>query len=278
MSVLRRKILPSIFGIATIGWIIGGTIWFDNQLTQSNSIASSKALTFSRSTAVSKGGTLPNSLCFKLGSSAPVFLNEQLTGLQQTANFLTNNTHQSVLIKGVSDSREKPIDKNINLGFARAEAVKTILTNFGAPNNSLDITTEQRNNLTSNNGQVCDAVELKFVEHTNTRFQALNLFFKKDKFRFVENSELQIYFNDLTNFLQKNPTAKLKIAAYRSNTEGGKTSTNRLAFIADFLKNKRMDSRQFIFEDNKKTTLVTAAVADAENLKNQRLEIRIMTP
>ncbi len=168
MSVLTRKILPPVFGIATIGWIIGGTIWFDNQ---------------SRTT---------------------------------LANAVSNTS--------------------------------TVLQNA-----------------TPSTDACCDSAS----------FQALNLFFKKDKFRFAENGELQTYFKDLSAYLQKNPTVKLKIFALRSNTEGAKLSKNRLAFMADFLKSKKLNINQFIFED-KKTPLNTT-IADAD-VKNQRIEIRLSTP
>ena len=176
MSVLTRKILPPVFGIATIGWIIGGTIWFDNhQPSETLANAVSNTSTVNRSIVLLQTATPPNDVC-------------------------------------------------------------------------------------------CDS----------SNFQALNLFFKKDKFRFAENEQLQTYFKDLTAYLQHNPTVKLKIAALRSNTEGSKISKNRLAFMTNFLKNKKLNINQFIFEDQK--TLANTTLADAENLKNQRIEIRLLTP
>jgi len=47
-------------------------------------------------------------------------------------------------------------------------------------------------------------------------------------------------------------------------------------FIQDFLKNKCFNLNQFIFEDKK--TLAESTITDADNLKNKRLEIRILTP
>ena len=96
VTVLARKILPPIFGIATVGWIIGGTIWFDNQsrLVSANSLSNTS--TVNRSAVFLQTTTPPRAAC-------------------------------------------------------------------------------------------CDS----------THFQALNLFFKKDKFRFAENEELRTYFKDL---------------------------------------------------------------------------------
>lgn len=165
VSVLTRKILPPFFGIATIGWIIGGTIWFDSQ--------SNAQSTFSV--------VAPSSV-------------------------------------GV----------------------------------------------------------IKRIENPTRHFQALNLFFKKDKVQFAENRELQAYFTDLDAFLILNPTTQLKITAFHSNTEGSKASKNRLLFIENFLKNKCFNLDQFIFEDKK--TPLTSTITDADNLKNQRIEIRLLTP
>ena len=182
------------------------------------------------------------------------------------------------MLTGLSDVREQAVNNSINLGFARAEAIKMTLTNFGAPNNSLEIMGKQRVNLIDNNNQVCDAVKMTLVENTEgAHFQALNLFFKPNKFRFTETAELQTYFNDLQIFLQKNQTAQLKIVAFCSDTEGSKMAKNRLAFMADFLKNKKFNSTQFIF-DNKKIMGTSPTIADAQSLTNQRIEIRILTP
>jgi hypothetical protein len=275
VSVLTRKILPPIFGIATIGWIIGGTIWFDKQLSNNNTLSSSENTT-PQSALVAQNQILPRSICFNSGSTTPIFYNENLVELHSTADFLVKNNNQSLILTGLSDDREAK-NSRIDVGFARAEAVKTTLTKFGAPNNSLEVLSEQRAGLIDANNQVCDAVKMKFVSNTEGHFQALNLFFGKNKFRFSETADLQTYFSDLQIFLGKNPEAKLKIASHRSDTEGSRISENRLAFMTDFLKSKRFNSQQFIFED-KKTKAVSSIVSDVKDLTNQRIEIRILTP
>jgi hypothetical protein len=134
----------------------------------------------------------------------------------------------------------------------------------------------QRDNLMGANNKVCDAVKMAYVNNLDNHFQALNLFFKQNKYRFAETSELQEYFIDLHHFLNKNPTAKLKIAAHASDTEGGQIGKNRLTFMLDFLKNKKFDVNQFVFEDKKNST--PTIIANTDNATHQRLEIRIMTP
>jgi hypothetical protein len=276
VSVLTRKILPPVFGIATIGWIIGGTIWFDKQLSNNNVGAFSQSSSFN-SSVVTKSNPLPRPICFNSGSATPIFYSENLEELRNTADFLIRNNQQSLILTGVSDKREHAIDSSINLGFARAEAIKTRLTTFGAPNNSLELRTEQKENIIDAQNKVCDAVKMTYVNNNDNRFQALNMFFKSNKYRFAETSELQKYFSDLHAFLIKNPTAKLKIAAYGSDTEGGQIRKNRLAFMSDFLKNKKFNVKQFVFED-KKVKAIPTIIAHTDDLTHQRIEIRIMTP
>jgi hypothetical protein len=174
VSVLARKILPPIFGIATVGWIIGGTIWFDNQsrLVAANSLPNTFPV--NRSAVILHTTTPPHTAC-------------------------------------------------------------------------------------------CDS----------THFQALNLFFKKDKFRFAENEELRTYFKELNTYLQHNPTVRLNIAALHSDTEGSKMAKNRLAFMTDFLVNKKINVAQIVFEDKKASNNATIAESDA---KNQCVEIRLIMP
>jgi hypothetical protein len=275
VSVLSRKILPPVFGIATIGWIIGGTIWFDKQSSNYKTEVLTNTPT-SKSFILAQGEMSPRNICFNSGSAIPIYYNEHILALHQTADFLVKNNQQSLLLTGLSDIREHDVNHQINLGFARAEAIKSTLTKFGAPNNSLEISSEEHPQLISNN-QVCDAVKMTFVANIEGHFQALNLFFKPNKFRFIETAELQTYFNDLQFFLQHNPTARLKIAAFGSDTEGSKISDNRLRFLTTLLKNKRFNLEQFVFE-NKKENVNSAPVASVQNLTNQRLEIRILTP
>jgi hypothetical protein len=276
VSVLTRKILPPFFGIATIGWIIGGTIWFDKQLTNNNIRVFSQSSSFN-SSVITQNSILPRPICFNSGSATPIFYSENLAELRNTAEFLIRNNHQSLVLTGLSDKREEAVDKSINLGFARAEAIKTTLTTFGAPNNSLEVKTEQKDNLIDAQNKVCNVVKMAYVNNSDNRFQALNLFFKPNKYRFAETSELQKYFSDLRNFLLKNPTVKLNIAAWALDTEGGQIGKNRLTFMSDFLKNKNFDVKQFVFED-KKVSVSSAIIANTDNHAHQRIEIRIMTP
>ena len=183
VSVLTRKILPPVFGIATIGWIIGGTIWFDNH--QSNA---------------------------------------------SPANVISNTS-------------------TVNSSTFNGSNGSTVFLQPATPPNAVR----------------CDSIN----------FQALNLFFKKDKFRFAENEEVRTYFKDLNAYLQQNPTVKLKIAALRSHTEGSKIVKNRLAFITNFLIDKKINSAQFVFEGKKTTSNITSADNDATN---QRVEIRLIMP
>lgn len=274
MSVLTRKILPPFFGIATIGWIIGGTIWFDKQSNKHNAEVFSKSPVSYNAIAL-QSDVLPSNICFNSGSAVPIYYNQNLVDLHNTADFLVKNNKQLLLLTGLSDRDEKASNNSANLGFARAEAVKLTLTNFGAPNNSLDIKNEEHAQLIRNN-KVCDAVKMTFVDNTKEHFQALNLCFKPNKFRFAETAELDSYFSDLQSFLQNNPAAKLKIAAFCSNTEGSKMSNNRLHFLTELLKNRRFNLNQFVFE-NKKASVNSALGANIEDL-NQRIEIRILTP
>ncbi len=117
-------------------------------------------------------------------------------------------------------------------------------------------------------------------ENSTQYFQPLNLFFRKGKVAFSENGELQAYFKDLDVFLLQNPKAQLKITAFHSSTEGSNISKKRLAFMTDFLRNKCFNLSQLIFEDKKTPSepINMTPITDTDNSKNQRIEIRILTP
>ena len=274
MRILMRKHLPLLLGVAAAAWIIGGTIWYKNHFC-STPIAPISQGALTAKVMNPRDGAIYTPICFQSGNSNPIFHNESLLALKQTATFLNDNSDKSLVIKGLYDTKETSETPSVNLGLARAEAVKTALTYLGV-STTIETTTEQRANLIANrqNGQpLCEAVEFALIDNPNARFEALNLYFKKDRYAFKENAELERYFTDLHQFLQKHPSAKLVIAAHRSDTEGGKMSKNRLAYAATFLKKHAFNIQQFTFEDHKSTNpLVTAEVA---HMKNQRIEFRV---
>lgn len=266
MSILSKKYLPPLLGIATLTWIVGGTYWFKSQFCD---------VPMPNNTIVSVSNTATHMpFYFSFGVAQPFFTSRSFTIFKETTNYLHENSNKKLIIKGLYAPQEVPNQAPSKLGLERAEAIKSVLLNLGATSNSIEIKSEQRNNLFFSNQQLFDGVEFKIVDYEGGRFQALNLFFQKDKYQFEDNEELKKYFYALNGYLNLHPNIKLKITAHQDNTEGVWLSKKRMAFMHLFFANHHFLPKQFEFEDvkNKKP------LAEAGHIKNRRVEIRLIVP
>ncbi len=266
MSILSKKYLPHLLGIATLTWIVGGTYWYKTQFCEVSNTASPTA-------SISQTGMhLP--FYFPFGTAQPIFTKESFSIFKKTTNYLNENSGKKLIIKGLYSSQEVNNQAPSKLGLERAEAIKSVLLQLGSQSNCIETKSEQRKNLFFSNQQLFDGVEFKVVDDEGGRFQALNLFFQKDKYQFEDNDELKKYFHALNDYVRLHPNIKLKITAHQDNSEGAWTSKKRMAFMHRVLENHDFLPKQFEFEDvkNKKP------LAEAGHIKNRRVEIRLIVP
>ena len=265
-----RKLLPLIMGIATLAWIVGGTVWYRRNYCDSIAVPPVTAPTV----AIKEGTqTIKHNapFFFPLADSHPVFFSESIPVLKKTVDFLNQNIDQSLIIKGLYSIKEKNIKPNTDLGMYRANAIKAVLTGLGADSESISVESSVSENLHFVNNQLTDGIRFEFVQNYNVTFQALNLYFPTQKYQFVESDELQTYFRNLGKFLVVNPQLSVIISAHASITEGGQLSQKRLNYIQTFLEKKKFNLDKFKFVNKKIKTPLTKD----KSIKNQRIEIRL---
>lgn len=265
MSILSKKFLPSLLGIATLTWIVGGTFWFKNQFYDKP--------TTDRTTVPTHNGEFHLPFYFPFGTAQPVFTAESFSLFKKTTDYLNENSSKRLIITGLYAKKEVPNQMAAQLGWQRAEAIRSVLLNLGAASNRIEMKSEERNNVYFSNQQLYDGVEFKVVDNPG-RFEALNLFFQPDKFQFAENDDLKKYFAALNDYVKLHPNVKLKITVHQDDTEGVWSSKKRMAFMHLFLSNHGFLPKQFEFEDlkNKKP------LAETGHIKNRRVEIRLIVP
>jgi hypothetical protein len=264
MGILSKKYLPHLLGIFTLIWVIGGTMWYKSQFCDTPTVPESPIV------AVKSVGThLP--FYFPFGEAQPIFTSESFLQFKETTDYLNDNHDKTLVIKGLYSRQERA---DSNLGLQRAQAIKSALLNLGALPNSIETKTARRDSLFFVNRQLFDGVEFKVVDNIEGHFQALNLFFKKDKFKFEDNEYLKNYFHALNHYLSFHPNVQVKITAHQDFTEGVAVSKKRLAFIKNFLENRNFAPNQLSFEDIKSTM----PLAQTGQIKNSRVEIRVIVP
>ena len=267
-----RNFLPFILGIATLLWIVGGTVWFKRHFCDSMELPQSAPIVAIKDGTSINAHTTP--FFFYLAETQPIFISESIPVLKKTADYLNQNIDKALIIKGLYSPKEKALKPKTDLGMSRAQAIKSVLNGLGANADDINIESEQRSDLHFVNNQLTDGIELEMVNNINARFQPLNIYFSKKKFQFKESEELTAYFNNLNKFIILHPETSVKISAFASNTEGGAFAKKRLTFIKSFLKKKQFNFKKIHFENNQTNQPITIQ----KSIKNQRLEIRLVSP
>ena len=265
MSILSQKYLPPFLGIATLTWIVVGTYWFKNQFWD---------VPTSVNTTTPVNGAVHLPFYFPMGIAQPIFTSESFSMFKKTTNYLNDNPNKKLMINGLYAFNEVPNQKPSKLGEQRAEAIKSVLIHLGAESKRIQTKAEQRDNLYFFNQQLYDGVEFKIVDSPEGRFEALNLFFQPHKYLFAENDDLKKYFTALNEYITLHPNVKLKITAHQDKTEGDRASKKRLAYMQLFLEKHGFLPKQFEFEDVKDKK----PLAEAGQIKNRRVEIRLIVP
>jgi outer membrane protein OmpA-like peptidoglycan-associated protein len=261
-----RKLLPYFFGVTTLVWLVGGTVWYRKNYCDVQVTVQPSAPTVS----IHEGTqtvALQTPIAFTFADARPLFLTESIISLKKTVDELSDNRYKSLIIKGFYASKEKKVTPNFDLGLKRAESIKSILKTLGAPEDCIQLQSLRSENLSFINNQLQDGVEFSFAENPNKGFEGLNLYFSHKKFRFKETEDLEKYFNNLKNFMKANPDVIIDIKANALNTEGAKISEKRINYLKDFLKDKSINIEKCAF----KTEFVALK---SDKSKHKSIEIR----
>jgi hypothetical protein len=259
-----RKLLPFIFGILTIVWLVGGTVWYRKNYCDVPVILQPSPPTVS----IREGSqtfAVQTPIVFSFADSRPLFMSESIVTLKKTADEITDNRYKSLVIKGYYSSKEKKLNPSSDLGMKRAEAIKTVLQGLGAIDDDIELQSFRSENLQFMNNQLQDGVEFNIIEDTKKQFEALNFNFPNKKFRFKETRELEAYFKNMKNYMEINPTVVIDITATSSKTEGRKYSERRMDFLKDYLRDNdfNIERCSFIYaKTSAKNAIVTIRKSD----------------
>ena len=256
-----RKLLPFIFGVLTLVWLVGGTVWYRRNFCDVPMITQPSPPTVSIRDG-SQTLAVQTPIVFSFADSRPLFMSESIITLKNAADAITGNRYKSLVIKGYYSSKEKKLNPSVDLGLKRAESIKTVLKQLGAIDDDIELQSFRSENLQFMNNQLQDGVEFNIIEDTKNSFEGLNLSFLTKKFRFKETKELESYFKDLKNFMEINPNIIIEIKATANKIEGQKISERRINFLKDY------------FKDNGLNTERCSFIASKSSAKNALLTIR----
>lgn len=236
----------------------------------------------------------PSHFGFKNSSFTPIAGTTGFnTSIQQTADYLKNNAGRSLLITGYYKSDENNNSILDNLGLARANNVKNMLSGMGVPSSQLDI--EGRllpKAFWSRNDTIVKGIDFSFSEKStgpNDRItgirnrlvgKPLTLYFGTNQDQISLNAQQRKDFGDMIYYLDKVNGSKLNIGGHTDNTGNRDYNVNLSKQRADFVKtyirnngginNTRMNTNGF-GPDNP----VQDNATPAGRSKNRRVEVTL---
>lgn len=253
-------------------WLIGGSFWYNNIHNENTQTPLTHNTLNIQNSPLKRDNTAP--ITFAYGDARPVFVSENVFLLKETADFLRQNAHKAIIIKGLNMTSElKNTPPSVsNLAQARAQALRQVLTVLGSPEDVILTRTEQKDKLQVIDNQLVDAVELQIIDNPNEVLKGLNIVYRKEETAFGNTEKIKTYFDDIKQKLQQNPQLFIKITAHNDLYETPDVSEKRLSFARFFLKKAGFDMSKIIFLDKKNIY----PLEKNGHTRNQRLEIRIL--
>lgn len=175
-------------------------------------------------------------------------LSDRLLGVfNEAANHLQNNSDRILILTGIGlNTENNECQTSGVLGMGRAEKVKALLVEKGAPADQIR-TSADIQSITLHNDHVLGGVRYEFISgnvsdvEDRLRMGNITLYFDTNEKNISLSREQQKYFEDLKYFLAQKQSAQIAISGHTDNT-GDETynkslSRRRARSVRDYLSN-----------------------------------------
>jgi outer membrane protein OmpA-like peptidoglycan-associated protein len=207
------------------------------------------------------------------------------TVFQQTADYLKKNPNRILNLTGLYLGTEKNECQGAkDLGYGRAEKVKTLLTGMGAPANQIRVLSNQTK-VAMYEGKVLGGVLYEFISGETSdvekrlRMGNITLYFESNKQQIALTADQQKYFDDLKYFISQKPDAKITVHGHTDNRSNLKynlrLSRKRAEFVRDFMVQNGIPKKNIIAEGKGPNIPVATNDSDEGRAKNRRVEVKI---
>lgn len=236
---------------------------------------------------------LKDNLSFKPSSHSYITpLSDSLSAVfDGVANYLKANPDRSIRLIGQYQSDEENGSILSTLGLGRANQVKKILVDLGAPDNQIELTDNLINTVDTFEDDLTNAVsydffgtpvidenQLKIIEK-RLRANPLVLYFNTDAKKLELTAEQRQFFTDLMLYLSKKPKAILKSTGHTDDrgeyVRNKYLSRKRAEFTRDYLVQNGIQEKQiWVFYEGPDQPLDTNESSEGR-AKNRRVEITL---
>lgn len=211
---------------------------------------------------------------------------DELTAVfQSAAKHLKENPQRILVLTGLYRGTESNNCTDAkDLGMGRAEKVKQLLMDMGAPANQIRVMSE-KNEVAMFDGNVLGGVRYEFISgdvgevEKRLRIGNMTLYFDSNARNINLTPEQQKYFDDLKFFIAQKPDAKIVVDGHTDNKSNLKynlrLSRKRAEFVRDFMVQNGISKKNIVIDG--KGPNVPLATNDTEEgrAKNRRVEVKI---
>lgn len=281
MNNTALAILSSIF-------ILGGS-WLLSRFTNCGTVGSSSAAHFSVLDGELK--TSPtDAFTFSLSGSTPTIPADTKVEMKKVADHLSNNPDRALSLIGNYFSSENPRG-DVDLGLARAEAIKAQLVEWGAPEDNILTSSQRLNNLPSDGKVIYNPVLFSFLEkkteevsevETNEPYpfvalEPFTLRFESGESDLTMTSDLRSYLDQALEYISQNSGTRFRINGY-TDSDGSIESNKRLSrgrarSVREFFVENGIERESIRISGKGETNFVSDNDTEEGKALNRRVEI-----
>jgi len=207
------------------------------------------------------------------------------TVFQSLADHLQSNEERILVLTGLYQNAETNGCNADNLGLGRAETVRQLLVDKGAPESQINIAASNENLLDMVDDKIMGGVRYNFISGDLTdveqrlRDKNITLYFGTNQDDILLDEEQVKYFNDLKYYLSRNEDAKALVIGH-TDDEGSVSGNKRLSRkraerVRDFMTEEAINIDQIITKGmGPDEPIATNDTTEGRSL-NRRVEITI---
>jgi len=295
MSKLFLILSSFLLGI----WLVGGSWWYANKFgVPVQTFTHPSVLPVLNVTDGDFKITNQSNFHFLHSSAEVVVPWETEKGLKSLVDYLQKHPDRNVVLTGNYSPDERNNTRYLDLGFARADAIRNLLISYGTNKEDIIIQSMVRDDLKFNRKLLFDGLSFSFEKKSASfdliapkeklvnqtqkveKVRPLNLYYDNNT-KFVDDSpQLEDYLSKLYAYLNANPESKVLLTGHTDNVGSG-SRNEELSKIRAFSVKTLMENFgiaeqriQVDYQGDKKP-LASNATNNGRK-KNRRVEVRIV--
>ncbi len=206
---------------------------------------------------------------------------------KNTIQHLHDNTERILGLTGLYEEEEtNGCDDVADLGIARAEQVKQLLVQMGAPEERIEIDASEIRDLNEHKDMIVGGVDYRFrtyeeevSEEVALRTDKIILYFDTNAQEINLTDEQRNYLDRLIAYLEQNPEAKASVTGHTDDRGDDawnmRLSRKRSEFVRDFMIEQGILKRQITNEGIGPDEPIESNATEEGRAKNRRVEITL---